>query len=510
MKKFLCLVLALGIALSLAACSGGWKSTVTDYSGEVSSNGGFAVVKGDYVYFINGVESNTADNSFGTPVKGALVRVKLADLDKEEIPAGEVVIPQLVLTNAAEGSNGFYIYGDYVYYTTPSVDKDKTGAVQNTKLVYARTKLNGTDTTQITTVDNLTSSFRYVQSGDKVYLVLNTTNDDGQNVLISYDASKSNTVVARTDEVKDDERTVAVQNYVFSDDLSKNYCYYVETAYDKERGEDESYQNIVKFNFDGSDKTTVCEGSDGTQGATFTLIKDTGSEVYYSKTYVDTTVTTTVKYFVAKNGDFSASTLLSEATTNASTIFATTSYFKAPDAIVYFDSTKGFLKYDYTARNNVENYGVTYLVEDRQALSVISGLTVSSYQDGYVYMTDSSNYYYRISVETLLSGNLTEADVVRLTYVSLSTASTFYKPEIIGDYILAANDASPFGDYVYAVKMEKANLDDDAKEAKLAEYDFTVKENVEKFAKRRLGVITETDKETYDEYIKNTFEDEEE
>lgn len=495
MKKFLCLVLALGLALSLAACSTGWKSTVTDYSGEVSSNGGFAVVKGDYVYFINGVESNTADNTYGTPVKGALLRTKVADLGKDNA-ASEVVIPRLVLTESVGSGSGFYIYGDYVYYTSPSTQKDKTGTVQNSSLVYMRTKLDGTDTTEITSVDSLTSDYRYVQNGENVYLVLNTTDEDDNNVLISYDATKKNTVIAQSN---------TVQNYVFSDDIAKTYCYYVETAYNEELKEDESFQNIVKFDFTKSveDEEVVLKGDDGTQGSTFSLIKDTGNEVYYSKTSVDTTVTTSVQYYAAVNNTFKG-TLLSENTTNASTIFASTSFYKAPDCIVYFDSTLGFLKYDYTKYNDPATLGVVYLV-DKTVVNELSSLTVSSYTDEYVYMTDSSNYYYRINVEKLLAGN---CEVEQMTYVSLSTSSTFYAPEIIGDYILAACDTSPLGDYVYAVKIQ-TGLSDEEKEAKLKTYDFTVKENLENFAKLRLGTMTDADKETYDTYLEDTFEDEE-
>ena len=54
---------------------------LTDYeAGTVSDNGGYAVVKGDYVYYINGKAESTADNAFGKVVKGALVRTKIADL----------------------------------------------------------------------------------------------------------------------------------------------------------------------------------------------------------------------------------------------------------------------------------------------------------------------------------------------------------------------------------------------------------------------------------------------
>lgn len=495
MKKFLCLVLALGLALSFVACTGSWNSSVSDYSGEVSSNGGFAVVKGDYVYFINGVGDNTDDNTFGTPVKGALVRVKVSDLANDS-PACEVVIPKIFYSTADEGSNGFYIYGDYVYYTSPNTDKDKTGTVQNTKLDFLRTRLDGTDTTKITTVSDLTTPFRYVESGDTVYLVMYTTDSDSNNVLVSYDATKSDTLLATSG---------TVQNYAFSDDIAKAYCYYVEYAHDDVLDEDESFQNIVRFNFNGDEQVTKLEGSDGTQGATFSIIKDAGADLYYSKTYVDTTVTTTVKYYCAENDDFSDSALklLSESTTNASTVFASTSYYKSVNEIIYFDSSLGFLMYDYDNKDDTATYGVTYLVKDKQVLSELSDLSVAFYKDDYVYMTDSSTYYYRVGITALLEGNCT---VERITYVSLTTDSTFYQPEIIGDYIIAAVSTDPFYDYIYAVQI-KTGLTDDEVTAEEDKYDFTVEENVTAFANRRIGVMTDDDQTSYDEYMEDTFAD---
>ena len=91
-KKFIAIAAAAVMAagtLSLAAC--GEKTIQLDGypDGEVISNGGFVVEKkgsqGDYYYFINGSESYTADNTYGTPVKGALMRVKVSDVQKKDV-----------------------------------------------------------------------------------------------------------------------------------------------------------------------------------------------------------------------------------------------------------------------------------------------------------------------------------------------------------------------------------------------------------------------------------------
>ena len=76
-KKRISIVAAATLAFSTLALAGcgsekyaGEKLSATDTFESVSSNGGFAVETKDYVYFINGTESNTAKNSYGDVVKG--------------------------------------------------------------------------------------------------------------------------------------------------------------------------------------------------------------------------------------------------------------------------------------------------------------------------------------------------------------------------------------------------------------------------------------------------------
>ena len=82
---------------------------LANVGGEVvaSSNGTFAVEKGDYVYFINGQEAVTVENEFGNVQKASLVRIKTSDLAKHKYdienvddfaPATiETVIPKLFI-----------------------------------------------------------------------------------------------------------------------------------------------------------------------------------------------------------------------------------------------------------------------------------------------------------------------------------------------------------------------------------------------------------------------------
>lgn len=144
-KKIFSIVAATTLAVAtLAACSGkqAYKGDALtagyDSEAEVSSQGGFVVEKGDYAYFINGVEEYTAGNKYGDVKKGALMRIK-TDMSGE----AETVVPSLFAAQNFEA--GIYIYGDYVYYATPTTDKNLKGQVENSYIDFKRAKLDGSE-----------------------------------------------------------------------------------------------------------------------------------------------------------------------------------------------------------------------------------------------------------------------------------------------------------------------------------------------------------------------------
>jgi len=67
----------------LVACNENTKqdAVTTDIpdGAKVENNGGVAVKYGNYLYFINGLAGETANNEFGKVVKGAVMRVDLKD-----------------------------------------------------------------------------------------------------------------------------------------------------------------------------------------------------------------------------------------------------------------------------------------------------------------------------------------------------------------------------------------------------------------------------------------------
>lgn len=175
--KIICVATATISAIGICAAAG-CGSTFLDEVKEkdttanaVSSNGGFLVQTGDYAYFINGAESNTASNKYGSVLKGSVQRISKSDLAAHNYSSTRTVVPSVVYS--ANYNAGIYIYGDYIYYSTPSTSKNSDGEVQNSKLEFKRTGLDGKDTTGGYFYQSASTSldYRYVEIGDTVYLM---------------------------------------------------------------------------------------------------------------------------------------------------------------------------------------------------------------------------------------------------------------------------------------------------------------------------------------------------
>ena len=154
---------------ALAACEVSFTPLDGDFSsGEVVSNGGFVVEKGNYVYFINGVETYTSDNTYGTPVKGALMRIEKSDLAAGNNNA-EVVIPSLMV--AADYTSGIYIFGDRVYFATPNNVRNTSGVIESEYLDFKSARLDGSDIEHYFNVADNATVYRYAEVEGAVYLV---------------------------------------------------------------------------------------------------------------------------------------------------------------------------------------------------------------------------------------------------------------------------------------------------------------------------------------------------
>ncbi|MBO5239953.1 MAG: hypothetical protein J6B56_00845 [Clostridia bacterium] len=200
-KKTFSLVMAtvcLGSAVALASCNGAYAGNkLEDYVSEaaVASNGGFAVEKGDFVYFINGLEDYSEPNVYGDVVKGSLMRIKKADLNAGNYENVKTVVPMLFVAQNFDA--GIYIYGDYVYYATPTTDKNMDGEVEYSWIDFKRAKLDGTEAMKdyYFRLSSNSSNYRFVEEDGVVYCLY----EEG-GYLKSYDTKdKVSRVLAKAD-----------------------------------------------------------------------------------------------------------------------------------------------------------------------------------------------------------------------------------------------------------------------------------------------------------------------
>lgn len=140
----------------------GYESTQT----AAISNGGFAVKKDGFVYFINGVESSDANNEYGKVEKGALMRIAENDLANGNYDKVDTVVPMLFVAQNYDA--GIYIYGDYVYFATPTTDKNMEGDVESGWIDFKRAKLDGSEAMSdyYFRLEDNTTPYRFVTVGD--------------------------------------------------------------------------------------------------------------------------------------------------------------------------------------------------------------------------------------------------------------------------------------------------------------------------------------------------------
>jgi len=210
--KIICASAAVISALALIfapACKSSWNGADASDSATQAvegTNGGFLVETENYVYFINGKASNTDSNNFGSVIKGSVQRLAKSDITAHNYTNSVTIVPSVVYSGNTDYNAGLYIYDGYLYYTTPSTQKNTDGEVLNSNLDFKRTKLDGTDTTSgyIWQSSDNAIDYRYVQVDGTVYIIYyvsenlygTSTNNihsvncsTGANTLIAYDVT---------------------------------------------------------------------------------------------------------------------------------------------------------------------------------------------------------------------------------------------------------------------------------------------------------------------------------
>lgn len=147
--------------LSLTACNKyKWdKIPGGDASAASLSNGGYVVEQGNYVYFINGYIGEVTENEWGKAYKQSIMRCNKNQDGTYDLSTATVVVPKSIYYNSKNA--GFAIFGNFIYYATPNVDKDSTGTASTTHTDFMRTSLDGQVTQLITTRASRSTEFLF-------------------------------------------------------------------------------------------------------------------------------------------------------------------------------------------------------------------------------------------------------------------------------------------------------------------------------------------------------------
>lgn len=365
--------------------------------------GGFIGQKANYVYYINGNAQSDGDNTFGTPVKGALMAA-----DKNDLTKTEVVVPNLFVTS--DFNAGVYIYGDYVYYGTPSTDKNSKGEIAYTDLVFTKTKLDGSSTEKLFTIAGLSTEFRIVEVEGKVYIVYY---DKGDEALKEYSVSDGSTKVIAAKDFKN-EKDVVLDAYKFTENGDKYVvCFtgkvFTDGKYYEEKGQRDTadYNQVYAYEVgktyaDGADVLgdKICDGKDNVVNYALNYIK--ADKLFYTET----------KNEVAKNYSYSFANANHVQITNASAV--SDGALVTGDNEVYIFAESKVQKTVLTGDKYAETKTVA-LVENVNTLLAV--------KDGYLYYFDTEAGISRIKL------NDQTAKPEKVSEKTVTT--TWYRPQFV-------------------------------------------------------------------------------
>lgn len=520
-SKILCVAVAAATALSVASfagCGDYYDSTALkgDISGEVSSNGGFVVEKGNYVYFINGVANYTDNNEYGKVEKGAIMRISKNDFSSHNYSNVQTVVP--MVTYSGNYDTGLYIYGDTIYFATPSTDKNSDGVVQNQYLNFKSSKLDGTQTTVSNYLQTSTNTveYRFVEVDGTVYL-LYVANEDlagtgtnvnnirsvntktGKNTLLAYNVTSY--VFDKTDvENPYVYYTMSVTNYIGSNKASAaesyNQVYRVKADATQAREYDFSYitdpdendpvyVNCGEFVFDGigkissaEDRITQFNFNYGKTGYTinhadytYELVKYTDGVLYYTRTanseYLfklsDTELDADWDAINANPDINSASKVLDDGSAAADYTFMNVN---GEEKAMYIDGNYIMLA---SVNNGEVNKTTAYALnkDDTTTPTVLFTQTHTELSHSYIYYSLSGGNGYTINriaydgterdYTAMPVGDASEYKSIKV--LDLDARSEWYKPEIVQNQIVFASETTGMTDfnYVMACDLNDAN-----------------------------------------------------
>lgn len=261
----LCLVVCcLFTAIGLTGCGKNKLSATSTSTDGVSSNGGSVVTAGGYMYFINGIVANNGStNTASGNTIGGLYRTKLNSKGKVDLnDDGTLKSSEKLISSVVGFEDGqIFVFGDFVYYTTPNAGKNSKAETLYNQTVFMRYDLKTKQTQKLFTTSQNNSSetlqYTYMAKGDALYLVVYEKSQT-KITSIKIDTNVSVKVIA-----SDAQSVVFGENNGKAKGLTQGskaeeFIYFTRSAL--ETGTIRTGVRVYKAYPDGSNETKISEG----------------------------------------------------------------------------------------------------------------------------------------------------------------------------------------------------------------------------------------------------------
>ncbi len=399
MKKFskilICFILCI-FAFGLSACGKDsfYQSTAT----EVIGNGGMAVESNGYLYFVNGfISADDQTTKNATYTVGSLMVAKL--VDGKLVLADDGYLDDDYLRTISSKLAGFeatsiYIFGDYLYFTSPCQENEQGGDWAKERVDFYRIKLDGTGSAKRiyqSSVDYDSLDFEYYYDGSNVYLIVYESGDSNVLYRINASTGKSTTIS------EDVYSYYLGGNSDYSDgDYSLSYVFYIEST-------DDGYSyNILNA------VTGEIKSKDGSSAATVIYVND--SYAYYTITETNNSSNSLTYLYRAKitDGTLTAGVVIHKSSSST--------YAISDDGYVIVVGTNTFIIISPT--------GAETSVEDSEATEI----TVIGFANGSIiyYDGDASLCYVSYSTPSVSGTIIEEIEDLSTSYFCITNNYIYY------------------------------------------------------------------------------------
>lgn len=434
MKKFISIALVFCLALTafiFVGCSNENNRIKLEGGPEitelVTGNGSFQIRKGDYIYFASGYVASSdlgtggLTNELGKVSNGALYRAKIelkkTLIEKEDKKEGEedqykeeyVLSEVQLLCSKVVGfeNSGLYIFGNKIYFGTPSTIKNSEGKVMYSLLTFYSVDLDGQNLTEIyQTTEFSSGSYSFISINGNLYLLI----FDGSKIL-RVDMNGNSKVLATDVKSAVLPKSIVVAENSYSATENEKYIYY--TIANNKNTDTRDYGNVLcKANIISGEATELFKED----YLTITLSKFENDKLYYKRNVLLSEMSPSSESYLFVN-DLTGKTFQdSEKQLTSQSAISTMIEFKYEadnyDGYVYVNGGKLYYR---------SNDGLTTKQLSSSASSAVF------VQGKYVYYVSSSALY-RVDVtkETPSGEKLSDSNTINTTYFDIDSNFAYF------------------------------------------------------------------------------------